>query len=530
MTRALAARLREQLQRLRGTFRPGDPTRIWRDELRAHVELAADAEERTGAASPRRQRTRNARTLLPAMEALRDQRRCRGSTICCAICATRRTGCGAARALRRRGRTLALGIGATTAVFSAFDAVALRPVPVQDPANARALPLGRVERRDGRRERLRILRASRRTAGRGHVSVSDLSGIPQSNHTLSDLAACAPKIMLAVVADGRAEMATGLLASANYFELLGVHPEEGRTFQAGRRYSGCADRCRDQRRYWRRRFGGNQAVIGSTMAMSGVPVTIVGVTPASFPGIQRVPGTAPDVTVPLSAIVRFDRVTWTAARCSRKPALVARARRPDEAEGDARSGAPRSGGVFRVARRDGTLPRFNCRSGRRAAATARRYPGTGLARGERRRGIDDVSPNRYQTVGILAIVATVVLLLACVNLANLLLARTAVRRREIWIRLSMGATEAGWFGSCSPRARCWRCRRGRRRAAGVAARTVCCRGHRAVPAARRARAACLRRRRPRPRPSPSAWRQPWGSFARTRQRTATSDGGAVGRA
>jgi predicted permease len=446
MTRQLAALVREQLQRLLGTFSFSRSDDDLADELRAHLELAADAE---GAHKSAEQATRtdapsDAKALLPAMEALRGQRSL--PWLDDLLCDLR----DAVQGLRYSPGfatlaivTLALGIGAVTAVFSAFDAVALRPVSVHDPATLVRFSWVGANDVTGA---VNVYGYSAR-AGEQQVEATFPYPIYQaflkSNHTLSDLAACAPALQLAVAADGRAEMATGLLASANYFELLGVRPEGGRTFKPTDDTADAPTVAVISDGYWRRRFGGNQAVIGSTMAMNGVPVTIVGVTPRSFAGIQRVPGTAPDVTVPLSAIVRFVRgdvegslmlhetLHWWLELVGRmKPGVT-----PEQVRRDLAT-------AFQTSARQGWKPSIASLAAQAGVPPPSRdgirVPALRVASASR--GIDDVSPDRYQTVGILAIVAALVLLLACVNLANLLLARAAVRRRELWIRLSMGAT------------------------------------------------------------------------------------------
>ncbi len=452
MTSQRVAALRERFERLLGTFRPSRTDDDLAEELRLHLELAAEAARQRGESPGRATRTAamGSGRVIQAMEAMREQRalpwlddliRDMRDAVQQLRCSP---GFAAVAVL-----TLALGIGATTAVFSASDAVALRPVPVNDPGTLVRLSWVGPNDLTGSVNRYGFLAADRGRQLEATFPYPIFQTFAKSNHTLIDLIACAPKIQLAVETAAGAAMATGMLASANYFEVLGVRAEAGRTFAPSDDRPDAPPVAVISDEYWQRAFGGRRSVIGSTIGMSGVPVTIIGVTPRAFAGIQRVPDVAPDVAVPLSAIVRFDRgdvdrgsmlrqtLYWWLELVGRvKPGVT-----PEQVRADLSD-------LFQTSARRGWSSYVGSSSSdARALGLLRKL---GLLRDDprapelrvtsARHGIDDVNPDRYQIVGLLAVVVTLVLLLVCVNLANLLLARGAVRRREIQIRLSMGAT------------------------------------------------------------------------------------------
>ncbi len=177
--------------------------------------------------------------------------------------------------------TLALGIGANTAIFSLINAVLLKSLPVENP------------------EQLVLL------GSRGRSGAIDYSfyypvyrALRDQNHFFTDLAAFSP-VRLNVTVDGRPDpMVPGQLVSGGYFSVLGVNAVAGRNITVDDdRVPGGHPVAMISHGYWKRRFALAPSVIGKAIQIDGTPLTIIGVTPPEFFGLEV--GSAPDITVPL---------------------------------------------------------------------------------------------------------------------------------------------------------------------------------------------------------------------------------------
>jgi len=178
--------------------------------------------------------------------------------------------------------TLALGIGANTAIFSLINALGLRPLPVQKPE-----------------ELVLIMPANERNGDFG-FSYPLYKAVRDENRTLAGAFVSAGGPMNVSV-DGQAELAPngGGYVSGSYFSVLGVEAVAGRTFTpAEDKVPGQNPVAVISYRYWRRRFALSPSVIGKTIYLNGVPFTIIGVTPPRFFGIEV--GRSPDITVPMT--------------------------------------------------------------------------------------------------------------------------------------------------------------------------------------------------------------------------------------
>src|SRR5262245_36115241 len=176
--------------------------------------------------------------------------------------------------------TLALGIGANTAIFSLIDAVLLKRLPVKQP------------------DQLVLLRHADSRATVTPFGYHTYQQFRDQNQVFSGVLAYHP-LRLTVSVDGQPEPAVaGQLVSGNYYSVLGVQAALGRTIVPDDdRASGESPVCVISHNYWRMRFAGDPAVVGKTIHLGGAPFTIVGVTPPEFFGLEV--GSSLDVSVPL---------------------------------------------------------------------------------------------------------------------------------------------------------------------------------------------------------------------------------------
>jgi predicted permease len=285
--------------------------------------------------------------------------------------------------------TLALGIGANTAIFSLADAVVFRPLPVSDP------------------EGLVVLRQR----GPGGDIFPFTSGaaahLAGSGGPWSGLAAFRPVPATPVTVNGETDLALVQCVSGNYHAVLGIHAVIGRPL---------VDQDREpvaviSHRFWQRRFEGDPNVLGRVIEMQGRSFTIVGVTPPEFFGTQ--PGRHVDVTTPLGA------GTMTLPPNARWLYLIGRL-----APGVSREQAQATLDVRWTQLADATLG-----SGDRVT----------LEMDSGAQGLNELRREFSAPLRILTVVAGLVLLIACANLTGLLILRSGARQQEMAIRLSLGA-------------------------------------------------------------------------------------------
>ena len=292
--------------------------------------------------------------------------------------------------------TLALGIGVTTVVFGALNALVLRPLPIANSAE------------------VVMLESNRRVS----MSFPDFLDVQRDNRSFSGLAAYRITSM-ALDSGAGADNVWGYLATGNYFQMLGITPAAGRLFTPD------DDRVRNGSPYavlsydtWRSRFGGDPSIAGRTMRINGLTYTILGVAPPSFDGTEVF--YRPALWVPMSMQPQIEGRSWLDERVTENTLVIGRLR-PGTTRAQALAGLDPIARSIAAAQ-----PRTHEGFGFRLTT-----PGLGGSGGR--------VPVTAFVSGVL-LLAILVVVASSTNLASLLAARVIDRAREIAIRLSLGAS------------------------------------------------------------------------------------------